>query len=64
MKKEPNILGVQACLECEFLNEKIPNLQYIALGTNIYGAHSTKEKVEIASIDTAWEILLKVLQTI
>lgn len=64
MKKEPNILGVQACLECEFLNEKIPNLQYIALGTNIYGAHSTKEKVEIASIDTAWEILLKVLETI
>lgn len=62
--KEPNILGVQACLECEFLNDKIQDLQYVALGTNIYGAHSTKEKVEILSIENTWKVLIKILENI
>ena len=64
MKKEPNILGVQACLECEFLNEKISDLQYVALGTNIYGAHSVTERVEIDSIEKTWKIITKVLEDI
>lgn len=64
MEKEPNILGVQACLECEFLNEKISDLQYVALGTNIYGAHSVTERVEINSIEKTWKIITKVLEEI
>ena len=64
MKKDPNILGVQACLECEFLGEKISNLQYVALGTNIYDAHSPKEKVEIESVKRTWKVLIDVLKNI
>lgn len=62
--QKPNILGVQACLECEFLNEKVKNLQYVALGTNIYGAHSPNEKVEIQSIEKTWKVLIKILRDI
>lgn len=57
----PNILGVQACLECEFLGLKIKDLQYVALGTNTFDVHSINERIEIKSIERTWKIILEIL---
>lgn len=58
----PNVLGVQACLECEFLGQKVKGLQYVALGTNTYDVHSVNERIEIKSIQRTWNIFLEILK--
>lgn len=58
----PNVLGVQACLECEFLGQKVKELQYVALGTNTYDVHSVNERIEIKSIQRTWNIFLEILK--
>ena len=62
MDKKVNILGVQACLECEFLGRKIKDLQYVALGTNTFDVHSVNERIEIKSIEKTWKIILEILK--
>lgn len=63
MDKKVNILGVQACLECEFLGEKVKDLQYVALGTNTFDVHSVNERIEIKSIEKTWKIILEILRS-
>ena len=58
---KPNILGVQACLECEFLGEKIKDLQYVAIGTNTFDVHSVHERIEVKSIERTWKIIVEIL---
>lgn len=60
--EKPNILGAQACLECEYLGLKIKDLQYVALGTNTYDAHSVKERVEIESVNRMWKVIIELLK--
>ena len=54
----------QACLECGYLGQKIPNLEYIAIAPNIFDAHSPKERVEIASANNVWKIVEKIIENI
>jgi len=60
--KEAEIVAIHAGLECGVLIEKLPGLDAISLGPNIYDVHSPKEHFSINSAKTVWEYLLVVLK--
>lgn len=62
--KEIKKVKVQACLECGYFSDKIPNLQFIAIAPNIYDAHSPYERMSIKSANKMWNFILKLLENI
>jgi dipeptidase D len=55
--KEPSVTAVHAGLECGLLGQRIPGLDMISFGPTIRGAHSPRERVEIASVERFWRAL-------
>ncbi len=55
---------VQACLECGYFSNKIPNLQYVAIAPNIYNAHSPDERMSIKSANKMWNFIIEILENI
>lgn len=62
-KKKPLVQILHAGLECGILTDKIPNLDCVSFGPNIYDIHSTKEKISISSAERTWQLILKFLST-
>lgn len=60
----PKVVACHAGLECGLLKQKMPHTQMISFGPNISGAHSPDERVEIASVEKFWEILVKLLNSL
>ncbi|MDD5770396.1 MAG: beta-Ala-His dipeptidase [Candidatus Gracilibacteria bacterium] len=62
--KSPKVVAVHAGLECGILVSGLnkPGVNAISIGPNIFGAHSTKERVEIASIKKLENILERILE--
>ncbi len=58
---EPVIQTIHAGLECGLFIEKIPEMDAISFGPNIFDIHSTKERVDIASTERYWKLLLRLL---
>lgn len=56
--EEPKIDIIHAGLECGLLAEKLPDMDLISFGPNIYHPHSPNETVSISSVDRVWEFLL------
>ena len=50
----------QGVLEGGFFADKIKNCEYVAIGPNIYDAHSPKERVEISSLEKIWKYLKEI----
>lgn len=61
-KAEPEIVAIHAGLECGVLIEKLPGLDAISLGPNIFDVHSPKEHFSISSTKRVWEYILNVLK--
>lgn len=55
---------VQACLECGYFADKIPNLQFIAIAPNIYDAHSPSERMSIKSANKMWNFIVDLIEKI
>lgn len=53
--KEAQVAAIHAGLECGFLKKALPNCDMISFGPNIYDVHSTKEHLEIDSVERVWE---------
>lgn len=60
--KEPIVRAIHAGLECGILIDKFPKLDIISFGPTIKGAHAPGEKLEIATVDKFWILLLDVLK--
>ncbi|MBN2018844.1 MAG: aminoacyl-histidine dipeptidase, partial [Sedimentisphaerales bacterium] len=63
-KKEPKVIVVHAGLECAVIGEKMPNIEMISVGPTIQNPHSPRERVNIASVDSAWEFLTALLSAL
>lgn len=61
-RKEPQVVSIHAGLECGLLGEKLPGLDSVSLGPNMYDIHTSREKLDIASAQRIWEFLLAVLK--
>lgn len=62
--EEPKIEIIHAGLECGLFSEKMPNLDLISFGPNLYDIHTPEEKASISSIDRTWKFLLNLLKEI
>ncbi len=61
---EPKVLAIHAGLECGLIGDKYPGMDMISFGPTLRGVHSPDEKLEIASVEKFWKLLLEVLQNI
>ena len=60
--KDPVIQAIHAGLECGLLSSKIHDLDCISLGPDIFGAHTTEERLSISSTKRVWEFLMELLK--
>ena len=61
-KKEPVVETVHAGLECGLIGEKIPDMDMISFGPDLYDIHTPNERAEIMSIERVWIFLQNVLK--
>mgnify|MGYP000286644703 CR=1 FL=1 len=62
-QKAPRVEAVHAGLECGLFYEKIPGLDCVSTGPNLWDIHTPQEKMGIASVRRVWEYLIQVLAT-
>ncbi len=60
----PKVEAVHAGLECGIFSAKLPGLDCISYGPNLNDIHTTKETMEIASVQRVWEYTLRVLEAL
>ena len=59
---EPKVRAIHAGLECGLFLEKYPHLEMVSFGPTLRGVHSPDERLEIATVDKFWKLLLEVLR--
>lgn len=62
--EEPETMIIHAGLECGLFSDKYPHLDMISFGPTIDFPHSPDEKVNIASVDKYWQLLVATLKAI
>ena len=60
--QEPQVVAIHAGLECGLLSEKLPGLDCVSIGPNMQDIHTSREKLNIASVGRTWDYLLAVLK--
>ena len=60
--QNPVVTGVHAGLECGILLEKKKDLDCVSVGPNILNIHTTKEKLDLASVERTRELIIKVME--
>ncbi|MBP5494160.1 MAG: beta-Ala-His dipeptidase [Lachnospiraceae bacterium] len=60
--QKPVVTGVHAGLECGILIEKKKELDCVSVGPNILNIHTTKEKLDLASVERTRKLVLKVME--
>jgi len=63
-KKEPQVVAIHAGLECGLFSEKLPGLDCVSIGPNMIDIHTSRERLEIASVERTWRFLLELLKTL
>lgn len=58
----PKIEAIHAGLECGILAGRIPGLDMISLGPNLYDVHTPNEHMDLGSVKNVYEFLLDVLK--
>ncbi len=58
---EPKVDVIHAGLECGLLGKKIPDLDCLSIGPQMHDIHTSRERLDIASVERMWNFLLAVL---
>ena len=56
--------AIHAGLECGVILERYPHIKFASIGPNIAYPHSTREKVELASVEKSFEVIEKLISTL
>ena len=62
--KTPEVVAIHAGLECGLLSEKLPGLDCVSIGPNMQDIHTSREKLNIASVERTWNFILNVLKAL
>lgn len=62
--KEPQVVAIHAGLECGLLSEKLPGLDCVSIGPELLDIHTSRERMNIASVCRTWNFLLAVLKSL
>ena len=60
--KEATITATHGGLECGFFSSKLPGLDCISYGPELYDIHSVRERLGIASVGRVYELTCKILE--
>ena len=60
--KEPSVGVIHAGLECGILSSKMPGMDIISIGPNMYDIHSPDEHLDLASTEKVWTVILEVIK--
>ena len=60
--REPVVRAIHAGLECGLFTEKFPDMDMIAFGPTLRGVHAPGERLDLASLDRFYAVLLDVLK--
>ena len=61
---EPKVRAIHAGLECGLFLERHPELEMVSFGPTLRGVHSPDERLEIATVDRFWRLLVAVVQSL
>jgi dipeptidase D len=61
-QEEPIVELIHAGLECGVIGAKYPGMQMISFGPDIRGAHTPEERLRVASAESVYDFLTKVLE--
>lgn len=62
--KAPEVVAIHAGLECGILSEKLPGLDCVSFGPQMFDIHTSRERLSIASTERTWKFLLEVLKAL
>ena len=62
--EKPNVVAIHAGLECGLFYKKIEGLDCVSLGPNMKDIHTSEEVLDIASTESVWKYLVKVLESL
>jgi len=62
--REPVVRAIHAGLECGLFTEKFPDVDMIAFGPTLRGVHAPGERLDLASLDRFYAVLLDVLKNL
>ena len=62
--REPVVRAIHAGLECGLFTEKFPDMDMIAFGPTLQGVHAPGERLDLASLDRFYAVLLDVLKNL
>lgn len=60
--EEPKVEALHAGLECGIMISKIPGLDCVSFGPNIYDIHTTEERLSISSTERMWNYIIEILK--
>jgi len=58
---ELRVTAVHAGLECGLIKDKIPEMDIISVGPNQYAIHTPSERLDLASCERVWNIIVRML---
>ena len=61
---EPKVRAIHAGLECGLFLEKYPLLEMVSFGPTLRGVHSPDERLEIATVDKFWKLLVELMRSL
>lgn len=59
---DAQIMTIHAGVECGLLAEKMPGLDMVSMGPNMADIHTPREKLDIASVERTYKLVLEVLE--
>ncbi len=60
--EKADFMAIHAGLECALLKQYVPHLDIASIGPNIFDPHSSRESVEIASVERVFEALKEIVK--
>ena len=60
----PKVVAIHAGLECGLLSDKLPGLDCVSIGPDMHDIHTSRERLDIASVGRTWEFLKEVLKAL
>jgi dipeptidase D len=62
--KEPVIEAIHAGLECGLFCDKIPNLDAVSFGPDLFEIHTCREHLSVSSVERSYNFLVEVLKNL
>ena len=62
--KAPEVVAIHAGLECGLLGQKLEGLDCVSIGPDMKDIHTSRERLDIASVERTWKFLLEILKRI